>query len=243
MAKRPKKSKGEDVSLNVWAVARTVWENSTISYRELEVQLKSVFGDDNVPNYASIQRHAKKHGWSRENPNTTTPAVIDGETGQVITDTYDKVKATMDSVQVSSEQKKKVILENRHRLHSLGEMFNRLMEKIDDTLDMDIDENPEKYRQALFANKTISEMLNSLGGLQKILGEQQFAIYQITADDFGESATEKRAASLALLEGINEEQRAIRQAQLPDLINRLKDFENLNLDDVEWVENDDDEYE
>lgn len=211
--------------LDVWAVAKITWENTQITYRELECALKNMFGDEAVT-YSSIQRKAKKEGWSRKEPNKY--AFVDGN--YLIQDTKHKIQKHMDSVVADVATKKNIILKHRRRLATLGELQESAMEELSGIYGLDIEKDSDIIKQKLLMSKSLSDILGTFGALQKIVAEQEFAVYQITPDDFGPSEADKRAKSLEMLGIIDEQERQARHDKLPQLMARLKELENANLD-------------
>lgn len=215
----------------IWAMARVIWENSNITYRELSETLKSTYGEK-APNSSAVCKKANAEKWSRKEPNKT-PCTVDNETGRMIANTQQKIQHEMQKVEANAKEKAQIIANNKKSLKRLRNFFDIVMDKAEAVADIDPKESPDDARIGIVVAKELSNILSNASAVQKAIAEQEFVFYQITPEDFGQSEADKRMASMALMGDIEEEQRQIRQAKMPELIERLKNIESMSVDDID----------
>lgn len=156
----------------------------------------------------------------------------------------EKVKREAIKLALSIEEKAEIIFKHRKRLAQLGELQENTIGVVNSLHGLDPKLDGDEIVQTIQIAETLSKTLKQLTDSQKVIAEQEMPLSGITPDDFHQSESEKRQASIEALAGIAEQERMNRQAKLPELMARLHEIENMDLNDLdnEVLDIDDEEW-
>lgn len=238
----------------VWEMARTIWENTTdISYDDLIERLVELFGDDAPTAKATICARAKKEQWkkrtnlkkserkseqktknSNENNKVELALSLDKKrTEQAIQTTEQKIDEVLEGLVLDANAKKKIILKHRRRIKHLGELQEATMQNIESLYGLDAELDADKIKATIMTNTALSAMLEKMASVQESVFKQEVLVSGIVPEDFQQSEQERRMQSLHLLEGISEQESQARANKIPELMERLAQFESMELDGCE----------
>lgn len=237
----------------IWQTAQTIWENTpTITWRELEDKLATLFDGVETPSYSSINRRAKKYNWQKTtipkggnkrnthatgatNSETNSPQSLENNkedenaTSLIVAteETEQKIYAELENLVLTAQQKRAIISKHRKRLKNLGELLDNTVDTIDTLHSLDAETDGETIQRVIVVSETLSRTLNQLTNSQKVIAEQEFVVCGISVDDFTESEQDKRKASLETLAGLNE-LATLKRAELENtMLERLSRFEKI----------------
>ncbi len=246
------------VSSEVWATARTIWENEpNISYRELLEKLQVMFGDKAPKSTGAVTKRKNKEKWVKVNLVNKKETIEkskqkekkgeqkkssnscnnkekqESEVFPILETAKETVQQEINNLAMSAKERANIIIKHRKRLQQLGEFQEVVLDtaKSLDGYDIDSEEDGDQIRKILIVSKEMSSTLNQLTTSQKLIAEQEFALCGITADDFTQSEQERRLGALSLLDGIADEEREARNRLKGQLMERLAWIEDLENGD------------
>lgn len=158
-----------------------------------------------------------------------------GTTLTVWQEVEEKVIKEATKLALSIEEKAQIIMKHRKRLAHLGELQENTIGVVNSLYGLDPKFDGDEIVQTIQIAETLSKTLKQLTDSQKVIAEQEMPLSGITPDDFHQSESEKRQASIEAMAGIAEQERMNRQAKLPALMARLKELENMDLNDIDEV--------
>lgn len=242
------------VSDEVWATARTIWEqDQQITFRKLLKKLKELFGDDAPRSTSTLANRMKKEQWEKSN-NFCTPKKEteqeqkteqdctiyqknNKETRELVVfekieQTEQKIEQEMSRLVMSSKQRAAIIIKHRKRLKQLGDFQEVILDTANtlENYDIDSNEDGDNIKKILIVTKEMSVTLTQLTASQKMIAEQEFAVCGITPDDFVQSEQDRRLGALAMLQGIEDEEREARHRLKDSLMERLSWIEEVEQD-------------
>lgn len=245
----------------VWETARAIWENTpNISYAELIERLKELFGDEAPSSKSTIFHRIKKEKWTKKGPlkndfpsngrgkksnessknqkkSNSKKAINNNELNARTLIEHrtikEKIHQEYEKLVLDAEQKKQIIFKHRRRLLQLGEMLDGTIAVVNHLHGLDPEVDGEKIQRLIVISEVLSRTTNQLTASQKVIAEQEFTISGITVDDLKQSEQEKRMEGLKLLEGIEEEERAFREQSKLTLMQRLHEFEHMQLNNLD----------
>lgn len=240
---------------DVYESAKIIWENTPrMSWREVEEELKKIFKADEVPSYSSLSRRAKKEGWVQVNPVKQkkkrlqqnlqqNDAVAENENKaeviQVDSELATKLQQAANRVVMDKHEKSEIILKHRHRVCRLGDMQEVLTENLNELRNADLMDGDE-IKEILVKSDVISRVLERLVNVQANLFKQEMIVCGIEMSDFEMSEQERREQSMTMLDGIYEQELAIREQRKLEMIDRLQNFEFTNtVEDAVFTDIDD----
>lgn len=239
------------ISDDVWQTAQTIWENTpVITWRELAEKLATLF-EGETPSYSAINRRAKKYNWQKTaipkgnkrnkqkknatDDETNLPQSLENNKEEqnatsiilATENTQQKIYAELDSLVLTAQEKKEIIIKHRKRWQALGELHDNTIDTINTLHSLDVDKDGDTIQRVIVVSETLSRTLQQLSNSQKVISEHEFAVCGITVDDFKESEHDKRQASLETLAGINE-LATVKRAELENaMLERLSRFEKM----------------
>lgn len=231
----------------VWEMARTIWENTEdITLDELVEKLSGIFGE--VPDKSGIAKKIKKEGWIKKiavknstkipqdlkkpNKNNNVQhevAVLENSTKT----TEQKIDEVLEELVLDANAKKKIILKHRRRIKHLGELQEATMQNIESLYGLDAERDADKIKATIMINTALSATLEKMASVQESVFKQEVLVSGIVPEDFQQSEQERRMQSLHLLEGISEQESQARANKIPELMERLAQFESMELDGCE----------
>lgn len=213
----------------VWIVARAIWEvTPVITLQELAELLQEAFGT--APSQSAIHRKIKQQGWQKKSPKLQTNARVEKQNNKVaiLTDeTVEKIEQQMESLVLDAHARKQIILKHRRRIKQLGELQDDTIGTLQSLHGLDRDLDSEAIKTNIVVADAISRTLDKLTGVQKTLFEQEMLVCGITSDDFMQSEQERRMQSLDKLGDLNDQEKQARADKVPQLMQRLLEFEQL----------------
>lgn len=146
---------------------------------------------------------------------------------------------------MSAEQRAKIIIKHRKSISKLGVLKDRVIDLALELMDTDFDmpdpiqiEGGEREDDAAANAVTkrmavldvTSQALARLTAAQKTTAEVEFPLCGISPDDFQQSEQQRRLDALETLDGIDDEERRMRDKLSQELHERLQIFEGWNAD-------------
>ena len=198
----------------------------------------------NKNNAPKMHQNNKEH---LDAPNKDDAPKMNQNTGLVVwAKTEQRIHAAAEKLILDKQEKAKIILKQRRRIKKLGELQDTILDTINNSLrGFDQDEDGEKIAKpdsSMASTMRAARVLSTLTTSQKSLYEQEMTVCGIKKDDFEISDQERRMQSLKLLDGIDEEERRARDEKLPELMERLRLFESMSVDDLDKPEGSGDGY-